>query len=77
MPLSRFLCFGLGALQDKYECTKPKGPRGFLLNAIKGNPSIAESPTPLGIPFEDLLSLTDNGNSGGGFRQVDWLIVGS
>ena len=78
MPLSRFLCLlelqamwfsRLGDLEDKGECTNPKGPRGFLLKAIKNNPSIAESPTPLGIPFKDLLTLTDNGNSGDGFRQ--------
>ncbi len=78
MPLSRFLCLlefqavwfsRLGHLQDKYECTNPKGPRGFLLNAIRSNPGIAESQTPLGIPFKDLLPLTDNGNSGDGFRH--------
>ena len=72
MPLIRFLCLlelqaiwfsRLGALQDKFECTNPQGARGFLLKAIK------ESPTPLGIPFKNLLSLTDNGNSGDGFRQ--------
>ena len=78
MPLSRFLSLlelqamwfsRLGALQDQYECTNPKGARGFLLKAMKDNPSLKESPTPLGVPFKDLLKISDNGNSGDGFRQ--------
>ena len=78
MPLSRFLSLlelqamwfsRLGALWDKHECTNPKGPRGFLLKAMKENPSLKDSPTPLGVPFKDLLRISDNGNSGDGFRQ--------
>lgn len=78
MPLSRFLCLlelqamwfsRLGALWDKYECTNPRGPRGFLLRAMKSNPSLEESQTPMGITFKDLLRITDNGRSEDGFRQ--------
>jgi hypothetical protein len=78
MPLSRFLSLlelqamwfsRLGALQDQYECTDPKGARGFLLKAMKENPSLKDSQTPLGVPFKDLLKISDNGNSGDGFRQ--------
>jgi hypothetical protein len=36
---------------------------------MKENPSLKDSQTPLGVPFKDLLKISDNGNSGDGFRQ--------
>jgi len=78
MPLSRFLSLlelktiwfsRLGALQDKYECTNPKGPRGMLLSVLKNNPDLKEAKTPFGISYNDLLARTDNGWSGDGWRK--------
>jgi len=78
MPLVRFLCLlelnamwfsRLGALQDKYECSNPKGPRAFLLRIMK-DPDLKDAKTPLGISYSDLLDLTDKGSSGDEGRKL-------
>jgi len=79
MPLVRFLPLleleamwfsRLGALQDKYECTNPKGPRAFLMQIAKENPDFTKAKTPLGGSFDELLAMTDNGRSGDGGRKM-------
>jgi hypothetical protein len=78
MPLARFLCLlefeamwfsRLGALQDEFECTNPKGPRAFLLR-MANNPKFKDAQTPMGGTFHDLLQMTDNGRSGDTGRQM-------
>ncbi len=78
MPLARFLCLlefeamwfsRLGALQDEFECTNPKGPRAFLLQ-MANNPKFKDAITPMGGTYRDLLQMTDNGRSGDTGRQM-------
>jgi hypothetical protein len=73
MPLARLLSVlaldamwfsRLGALQDKYEGTNPKGPRAFLMRVGKENPDFTKVKTPWGGSYDELLAVTDNGRSG-------------
>lgn len=77
MPLARLLSLlefeamwfsRLGALQDEFECTNPKGPRAFLLR-VANNPKFKDAQTPMGVTYRDLLQMTDNGRSGDGGRR--------
>jgi hypothetical protein len=78
LPLGRFLYLleleamwfsRLGALQDKFECTNPKGPRAFLLRIVS-DPDFKNAKTPLGGSYSDLLAMTDNGRSGDVGRKM-------
>jgi hypothetical protein len=73
MPLVRFLYLleleamwfsRLGALQDEYEGTNPKGSRAFLMRAGKESPDFKNAKTPWGGSYEQLLAMADNGRSG-------------
>lgn len=73
MPLVRFLYLleleamwfsRLGALQDEYEGTNPKGARALLMRIGKENPDFKHAKTPWGGSYNELLAMTDNGRSG-------------
>jgi hypothetical protein len=73
MPLARFLSLldleamwfsRLGALQDEYEGTNPKGPRAHLMRIAKECPEFTKQQTPWGGSFDEMLAMTDNGRSG-------------
>jgi len=79
MPLVRFLSLveleamwfsRLGALQDEYEGTNPKGPRARLMQIKKECPDFTKVKTPLGGSFDELLAKTDNGRSGDVGRKM-------
>ena len=79
MPLVRFLSLielkamwfsRLGALQDKYEGTNPKGPRAFLMQVAKESPDFVRAKTPWGGSYDELLAVTDNGRSGDTGRKM-------
>jgi hypothetical protein len=86
MPLIRFLGVleleaiwfsRLGALQDKFECTNPRGPRAFVLKLEadaaldKNGPAsnAIEQAKAMGI-WEAMQATSDNGNSGDAGRQM-------
>ncbi len=73
MPLAKFLSLleleamwfsRLGALQDEYEGTNPKGPRAHLMRIAKECPKFTKQQTPLGGSFNEMLAMADNGRSG-------------
>ncbi|MGA3144731.1 MAG: DUF2971 domain-containing protein [Verrucomicrobiota bacterium] len=73
MPLARFLSLleleamwfsRLGALQDEYEGTNPRGSRAFLMRIEKENPDFTKAKTPWGGSYDELLAMADNGRSG-------------
>jgi hypothetical protein len=79
MPLVRFLYLleleamwfsRLGALQDKYEATNPKGPRALLMRIEKESPDFTKAKTPWGGSFDELLAMADNGRSGDMGRKM-------
>jgi hypothetical protein len=79
MPLVRFLYLleleamwfsRLGALQDEYEGTNPKGVRALLMRIGKENPNFKHAKTPWGGSYDELLAMTDNGRSGDVGRKM-------
>jgi hypothetical protein len=79
MPLVRFLSLlelealwfsRLGALQDEYEGTNPKGPRAHLMRIAKECPEFTKQKTPWGGSFDEMLAMTDNGRSGDVGRKM-------
>jgi hypothetical protein len=73
MPLARFLSLleleamwfsRLGALQDEYEGTNPKGSRALLMRIGKESPDFKNAKIPWGGSYDELLAMTDNGRSG-------------
>ena len=79
MPLARFLSLlefeamwfsRLGALQDEYEGTNPKGPRAHLMRIAKECPEFTKKKTPWGGSFDEMLAMTDNGRSGDVGRKM-------
>ena len=79
MPLARFLSLleleamwfsRLGALQDEYEGTNPKGPRAHLMRIAKECPEFTKQKTPWGATYDQMLAMADNGNSGDVGRKV-------
>lgn len=79
MPLARFLCLleleamwfsRLGALLDEYEGTNPQGPRALLMRTALEFPDFKNAKTPWGGSYDELLAVTDNGNSGDGGRKM-------
>ena len=79
MPLARFLSLleleamwfsRLGALQDEYEGTNPKGPRAHLMRIAKECPEFTKQKTPWGGSFDEMLAMADNGNSGDVGRKM-------
>ena len=79
MPLARLLSLleleamwfsRLGALQDEYEGTNPKGPRALLMRIGKESPDFKNAKTPWGGSYDELLAVTDNGRSGDVGRKM-------
>lgn len=73
VPLARFLSLleleavwfsRLGALQDEYEGTNPKGPRAHLMRIARECPEFTKQKTPWGGSFNEMLAMADNGRSG-------------
>jgi hypothetical protein len=77
LPLDRFLSLlefeamwfsRLGALQDKFECTNPEGPRAFVLKLAE-DPEAVEKCKSLGL-WNHMLAAADNFRSGDGGRNM-------
>lgn len=77
VPLARFLSLleleamwfsRLGALQDRFECTDPRGVRARLM-ALAKNPDTQGQPLPFGS-WEQLLTLTEQGCCGDDGRKM-------
>jgi len=58
----------LGALQDKFECTNPEGPRAFVLKLAE-DPEAVEKCKSLGL-WNHMLAAADNFRSGDGGRNM-------
>ena len=68
----------LGAFQDEYEGTNPKGGRALLMRAGKESPDFKHAKTPWGGSYDELLAMADNGSSGDVGRKTTlvncWII---